>query len=429
MKWNKFISVIKQPQNSNNSYIINYYNGQLIYVVDKLAELVINNTNNIENIFETHPTFAQELYKKGFIVDKNLDIPKMCIEKLNNYYTDRSEIRLTINPTLDCNLRCWYCYEEHKNGTKMSADIIESILKYLELQLIYPTKKLILSFFGGEPLICYNDVVLILCSKIKELCTRNNIELIISFTTNGTLLTKSRIEKLLSIHNNLFFQIPFDGSGDTHNLTKHFKNKNGSYDLILKNVKSAITHKGVEINIRCNYTLNNIESFRELINEFKTYTDYSNFYFDFHRVWQEKETSILKSKLIEIQQYTINTLSKNHLLTIKPTRCYADNYHNIIINYDGGIYKCTARDFNDRHIIGHINKNGTITQIFRKIEDRNSKFILPCCKECKILPICNICGQKKDEFIDGNCPFIDNSDYHHQLIYNYLQKLLTNSIL
>lgn len=141
MKWNKFISVIKQPQNSNNSYIINYYNGQLIYVVDKLAELVINNTNNIENIFETHPTFAQELYKKGFIVDKNLDIPKMCIEKLNNYYTDRSEIRLTINPTLDCNLRCWYCYEEHKNGTKMSADIIESILKYLELQLIYPTKK------------------------------------------------------------------------------------------------------------------------------------------------------------------------------------------------------------------------------------------------------------------------------------------------
>lgn len=187
MKWNKFISVIKQPQNSNNNYIINYYNGQLIYVVDKLAELVINNTNNIENIFETHPTFAQELYKKGFIVDKNLDIPKMCIEKLNNYYTDRSEIRLTINPTLDCNLRCWYCYEDHKNGT--------------------------------------------------------------------------------------------------------------------------------------------------------------------------------------------------------------------------------------------------ITQIFRKFEDPKSKFILPCCKECKILPICNICGQKKDEFIDGNCPFIDNSDYHHQLIYNYLQKLLTNPIL
>ncbi len=31
------------------------------------------------------------------------------------------EFTITVNPTLACNMKCWYCYETHKNMPTMSV--------------------------------------------------------------------------------------------------------------------------------------------------------------------------------------------------------------------------------------------------------------------------------------------------------------------
>jgi uncharacterized protein len=58
--------------------------------------------------------------------------------------------------TEQCNFRCTYCYENFEKG-KMSDDVIEGVIKYVEKrgpQL----KNLNVHWFGGEPLLAL-DVI------------------------------------------------------------------------------------------------------------------------------------------------------------------------------------------------------------------------------------------------------------------------------
>ena len=50
-----------------------------------------------------------------------------------------------------------------------------------------------LSFFGGEPFLKYQQVVLPLIKYTSELCKLKNIYFNISFTSNGSLITSKRI--------------------------------------------------------------------------------------------------------------------------------------------------------------------------------------------------------------------------------------------
>lgn len=47
------------------------------------------------------------------------------------------------------------------------------------------------------------------------------------------------------------------------------------------------------VTIRCNYTLENFDSLRNLIEDFREYWNYSNVRFSFHKVWQEPESTEL----------------------------------------------------------------------------------------------------------------------------------------
>lgn len=46
---------------------------------------------------------------------------------------------VVVNTTLDCNLSCWYCYENRIAGSKLSSGVIEAIKKNIYLH--YETTK------------------------------------------------------------------------------------------------------------------------------------------------------------------------------------------------------------------------------------------------------------------------------------------------
>ena len=67
------------------------------------------------------------MYDLKFIIDD--DVNELEILRIRNREAVRNQsYQLIINPTLECNFRCWYCYENHKKG-HMNETTVENIKK------------------------------------------------------------------------------------------------------------------------------------------------------------------------------------------------------------------------------------------------------------------------------------------------------------
>lgn len=97
--------------------------------------------------------------EKGIIVSQDKDESGAIWDIFQNSTTSPDSFFLTINPTLMCNFRCWYCYESHKAQTVMSDDIIIKTNKFIS-NISNKFKNIELSFFGGEPLLEFNKIVI-----------------------------------------------------------------------------------------------------------------------------------------------------------------------------------------------------------------------------------------------------------------------------
>ena len=87
--------------------------------------------------------------------------------------------------------------------------------------------------------------------------------------------------------------------------------------------------------------------------------------------------------------------------------CYGDKRNHVLINYNGDVYSCTARDFTGQNRTGYLNKKGIIEWSIDIDERFAKKFCKPICHRCRIAPICGGgCIQKTIELEQNpNCPF------------------------
>ena len=110
--------------------------------------------------------------------------------------------------------------------------------------------------------------------------------------------------------------------------------------------------------------------------------------------------------------------------------CYADNYNQAVINYDGKVFKCTARDFIDKHSEGVLTKEGIINWKTDKLMDRLNIRIANNCKRCKLLPSCpGICTQNrlesKNEIL---CALTNDFTMQDYIIHNFNNKMIKAKI-
>lgn len=131
-------------------YAISRYN----YLIDyKGKKLLFNGLNGsgilmkcseweqLEELFKNLPTFEQDyqldfnqLKHLGFIVDDEFD-ELAFLKHQNKTITYGSDLyHLIINPTMECNFHCWYCYEEHPQG-HMTNDVIDSIKLHIRRKI------------------------------------------------------------------------------------------------------------------------------------------------------------------------------------------------------------------------------------------------------------------------------------------------------
>jgi len=247
-----------------------------------------------------------------------------------------------------------------------------------------------LSFFGGEPLLYYSHTILPIAEFTKLCAAKYGKEYAMDITTNAYLFNKFRFIKLKEL-GLASCQITLDGSEEHHNKTRFLQNGIGSYSQIISNIHSAI-ELGINIVLRINYTKENLSNIHLILKDFEDLPLESRklLTLSMNKVWQETCT--------ELSEEVINFIdaARNFGLTIPDAftadhvrnSCYADKTNEAVINYDGKVYKCNARDFTDERHEGILDNTGNIVWNnlhAKRLEARN---LNKRCEMCSIFPIC-----------------------------------------
>lgn len=376
--------------------------------------------DNIDNMDEIVKIQMQD---NGFIIDNDEDEYTTALNCKIATRMQTDIYHVIINPTLDCNLYCWYCYETHKKGSNIGQSIEFGILNHLELKFsINPFKYLQISFFGGEPLLRYKQICRLI-SSIKSFCTAKGVILRVDFTTNGTIFSPLLIAELRDIAA-VSFQITLDGAINQHDKIRRFKHSGkGTYLRIIDNIKKIFSElPNAYVNIRINFdgdTFNMVESLDNALLSFPLL----RFKVSLHKVWQVAANTINYEHVFKfintLQEYGIDVrfLDFNH----GETTCYADKINSVVINYDGSIYKCTARNFDAENRVGMLMKTGEISWNYSKLKEYCFASIPFKCQDCKLFPVCTgICSQKIIEMGDKTPCIIDAQfSIEDYILYNY----------
>lgn len=274
-------------------------------------------------------------------------------------------LELIILPTENCNFRCLYCYEKHKNN-KIDDELFKGIKKLLKIRA--PSLKYLrIGWFGGEPLLEKRSI-LELCSYISHLQKSNQFSFISNITTNGYLLNSKTFKKLIEAGVK-FYQITLDGDQKAHDKTRVTLSGKGTFNRIWENLISA--HKtdfDFRITLRIHYSIN---SFPELNNLLKK----------LERTFGKDDRFIIMLKAIEcwgsdydsqiipfdggaqqkVSEYYIDkfpSLCQRDRKYYKDGICYAAQTNCIIIRPGGRLSKCTTMLEDERNDVGRITKEG-----------------------------------------------------------------------
>lgn len=386
---------------------------------------VINDPDNNEAEYRR---FIMRMNEEGFIVhsDKNeLSDVKNEFRKLSKPHL----YRVMVLPTLQCNVRCWYCVQKHTD-VSMSQETLGRLKKHISSYLSAHSeiKELQIAWFGGEPALRF-DVIDDLNTYAINLCNRLNISFSSGITTNGLLLNEDKIKRCREL-NISGYQITIDGIETKHNKVKIYHN-NSAFKTSLNNLANILKLlPEATCLLRINYTPENLEPEKIIaeINSFlpKEYRHRITVYPI--KVWQIPKNDIDFSKVDKICKLALeNGYRTKHSLT---GWCYV-SYHNFNCFYPNGkVGKCDNDELEDAKGFldetGHIIWKDTYPFLKHSLFEADSE-----CNDCKYLPFCyGPCPQSMDRIIKKNnqikCYLDDKEEDMPFIIYKYVKTIMNN---
>ncbi|MCL2411596.1 MAG: radical SAM protein [Treponema sp.] len=380
--------------------LFNTYSCGLLKITDEEVKTLnsINETEVITLLAAKNPDYNKVLIDHGFLVKNDVDEFALVKSRLYRSKYGTTGAGITINTGLACNCRCTYCYEgqEHSSTSVMTPEKAGDIISFIK-DKFPPTIKLRLSFLGGEPLLCFEEIKRI----YYEL--KNIFEyLSLSVTTNGVLIDED-VAKFFK-ETKASVQVSIDGVKHHHNKKRIDKKGNGTYDKIIENVKIS-QNAGVPVSVRTHVDkefMDNV-NLQEWIESIKTNFDLTksiNFYIA--QIFSSgKGAKAADEKFIDYMTTIYVTFIENSIpfkfdYAFNPMgSCFVANENSLSINCKGEFYKCwhdvSADDFNGRHF-GNIYDGINWAKL---ISYTNSLDVLENaeCRDCVYLPVCS-----------GGCP-------------------------
>lgn len=401
MKISKYTFLL--PKEDDCTVLYNCFSEALAIIESELGEVLASTP--LDEVRKKHLRFYTFLEKEAYILPDDTVEEQEVIAQWEKEDSDARQYSLFINPTLDCNLRCWYCFENHVKGSLLKDNVLLGVKRLISHKVTEEGVKMLnISFFGGEPFVAFDQAVMPLIRYAEQLCSQSGCDFCLSFVTNATLVDERKVRMLAVVKTAapITFQITLDGNRMQHDEVKKFPNDKGSYDLVLKHIR-LIAEAGMPITLRFNMTEKNAETYFDVLTDLEEWMTPSLkelLTIDLQHVWQDRTEDTQRELSLTQQRLREAFLSEgyqvNELKHIDRSRCYADRMNHVSINFDGSLYKCTARDFNIANREGVLNEDGTITWNEKFKKRMQLKYGNKTCLACRIFPLCHGgCSQHK----------------------------------
>lgn len=303
----------------------------------------------------------------------------------------------TIFPTLGCNARCVYCFEEGMKPVRMSADTIEQTIKFIAEQ---PHEdEVALSWFGGEPLV---EVGII--DQICQGLSARGVQFRSSMVTNGSLIDEEVLRKMLGPWNLQTIQVSMDGNEQSYIQRKKYPVYKDEYHKVIHFI-SRMAESGILVNVRCNVDAANVEGAAELIEDLKkTVSAKEQIRVSFGVLNQardsENDIEVWKKALglwdIVTDAGFLLNLFVGPYTGFRRYHCMADE-GNINIAPDGNLYPCEYCP--EDACFGNVRDGITHPEV--RSEFISTGHLQEKCKDCPYLPECTSFG--KCPIRDSHC--------------------------
>lgn len=291
-----------------------------------------------------------------------------------------------ILPTLKCNARCIYCYENGRQRLSMSSGIVDRTIRYI-LETRRKNNKIQFTWFGGEPLI-RADVIDDICKAMME----NGIDYKSYIMTNGSLINEDIIDKMAVDWRMTRVQISMDCAEQEYIARKNYYHYDNTYWRVIENIEK-LEHRGIKVTVRCNYdgkNADNISAFiSDLSNVLRNKTNIGIYFapLDDFREGPEYypfiKTSLDSQELVRREGF--KSVSKEFLRLFKVCRCMADDpSRSIAIAPDGRLYPCLHCDPGTSY--GDVFHGITRPEILRGYSEIGK--VSEKCRDCILLPEC-----------------------------------------
>ncbi len=195
-------------------------------------------------------------------VNNEIETEKSYIKYLGECFKDTEKRktlhRLVLGISNLCNFKCEYCYAKHGNygatDSYMSYAIAKSTVD--KLYSLF-TKIDMIQFFGGEPLLVFEEIEK-LYNHIIALYNKGIIKDLprIGITTNGSVLNHNILKFLKQ--NNISLTVSLDGNPEINDMLRKAKNGGITSCIVERNI-CKLKEAGIKIEIEATFTNYHIE--------------------------------------------------------------------------------------------------------------------------------------------------------------------------
>lgn len=311
----------------------------------------------------------------------------------------KSTFFLTIAPTLACNFRCDYCFQ-NSNGFVMDDRAVEALIEFSKERLP-GSERFMITWFGGEPTLCLPTVIK-LQKRLVELAKQFEIkELTSTIITNGYLLDGAMSRQLLEC-GVYEAQITLDGPKEVHDRRRMMSGGRGTFDRILENIEKSCHI--MRIIVRINVDSENSSAPLEVVDilQQRGLLDHVNIYFapvnPSKGVCADVSGRCLSTEdFARLQVRLYEELVRRGVYRIEYPQvapggyCGAGNDHSFVVAPNGLLFKCweelsLSPDEAIGDVFGSSRSERQQNNLARYLNfDAFSK---SGCRECAILPLC-----------------------------------------